>query len=1701
MQNVGDLGNDSQPVWDGTGEYVAFPSNLNGGGGGGYVAPVTPVAPFVPPSYTNNVGVIITLDAGTDVVNWLSNNENIGYGAQNIINISALQLDSNTTYKAVLNGKIPSNYWVITLQKTFDYNNINSNNNTNLSNYNNIIVATEYRLNNVTGQYDNGIQHTLNSSIGGNLNLPFDFQLPAVEPPVNTPVPTTPQPADSIVEYQLAFGSNFKNELGDVLNLKYEIVDISGNILDSGIVKLSDLNSDNKKLKQSLLSNSTLNISIIGDLPSGYSYTNVYYAPFSVAAQNTNGDFSKWIKASTSFNVPGLTLLGNLAVAVTLQKVIDVPVPNVTVPSLSIDKQVKDSDSEDVINITFSATDADYVDAYLSTDKIIRVPATKGFIPVYFNKDYNSVYGSNKIILVAVGNKYGDGNRVEVLVNWIAVNDFPSITQITAPNTIDVPSFSDLNITYDVSYTSFAVTNVNVNLLAKDGKTQLQILSNLPANGNFTINLKALASTYPTWNGADNVTLIFTPINGGGAQLLTGNPYTVVTKVNYPSIKLDETIIKKTIFDAFTSHLSFSEPEPDSKYLTHLANFGNANQTLISSWEIDNWTLSKKSTDELGNTIVKPEDVVESVILKLYSPLDTSVTNNSTFWITKLITNPLIETVVLTQQDNLKCPPIKGPNFSIDVDYVKGQSTNYESLDTLILSASVSSSSKLVSQYLSSSVVNTQDLNIEYASGSTYLWDNFVHFSSAQERVNNFVYKVQLIELYEGLISSASNDNGNGYASSLASQQEVQRQTLKKNQIINGFDGFENFLYSYGKFTTSDTSSLTWPYSNSTTRLPSTSNVVINWYTNLSTLAKSFDIENTNWVQNNIPQYILNNTENESLLLFLSMVGQHFDTIYYYTKAIEKSRGLGYSSTNQISDKLLFETLKSFGWDAKNLATDAKLWDLVFGQDSAGNTKESNPAKQRTYEVWRRIANNLPYLLKHKGTARGIYALMACYGIPASNLSILEFGGPEVNPTDDKSKLVMDTFTTALVFNSGSYLEIPWNNTNKNRKPNTIEMFVKPAYAGLHTLITGSNWDVKLSGSIGSEYGVVKFNYGGGTITSDVYPIFNGRYFGISLNSGSTGLELDLRQAEKERTIFQNSYSASLTTNWNNGTSIYLGTNFTGSIDEFRLWSERLNSSTFFDHVSFPEMVNGNSVSSSTNDLYFRLDFEYPKNLSTTSSMISVDTNIYYGAGLHRNNLELTTPISGSNIFSYNVSASLSASAHGFTNNTTYPYNFEGYDRKIVVSYPNGAASRFSTNKIRFEEQNLISDLSSKSRSTVRAFDKSPTDSNRVGLFFSPTKDLNLDIAKSFGGLSIDNYIGDPSDMYNENYAQLDSLRNYYFQRFNNRNIYDYINLIKLYEKSMFDDIKNMLPARVKATTGLLIEPHFLERSKVKHRKPTAVDYQEETEIHLVDTTIMNSNSYQLESLLTSSLHENVFGDNEQYYAEITSASISNISSQNYQFNSEITGSDYIQLEGASQYYESLITGSLSNATIQSQIQIESSNQIVGGSKYEDIGFSVYCENGNAIYNHYDGAGNLIKERIKVYLVTTQYTKIIDLPLVVINGMSDLRGGTTPVTQSYSKTELVIQPFSGSITPTVGSMIGNGIITLVQPVSGYLPSHNRFVSDLSTGLQNSYYNGVENTILTTIDGASPVESFVTNPNTLKVNKAGRDISEPILEVE
>jgi hypothetical protein len=318
----------------------------------------------------------------------------------------------------------------------------------------------------------------------------------------------------------------------------------------------------------------------------------------------------------------------------------------------------------------------------------------------------------------------------------------------------------------------------------------------------------------------------------------------------------------------------------------------------------------------------------------------------------------------------------------------------------------------------------------------------------------------------------------------------------------------------------------------------------------------------------------------------------------------------------------------------------------------------------------------------------------------------------------------------------------------------------------------------------------------------------------------------------------------------------------------------------------------------------------------------------------------------------------------------------------------------------------------------------------------------------------------------------------------------------------MFDDIKQMLPARVNATTGLLIEPHLLERSKVQYNKPTAENNQYTSSIKYSDSVVLNSDINQYETTIDTTQEYSIESESNQYETTITDTTIDTITSEYYSEDTTISVDENLILSPESYYEESVIDSVYSDPSILVEIDIINSNTIVGQSTYDQYGFGIYAQSGSAIRTYLDVDGKIKKERIKAQLITRQkrietlkYSKLLP------SGLGDIRGGFSLTSSVYTETELNIQPFTGSngLMSTIPT-IANDIISVV-PLDGYLKSHYRNTTDLTRGLENSFFKGSKNTAATTLDGTPPVEVFITNPNTLRVNKAGRDSSEPILEVE
>jgi len=134
------------------------------------------------------------------------------------------------------------------------------------------------------------------------------------------------------------------------------------------------------------------------------------------------------------------------------------------------------------------------------------------------------------------------------------------------------------------------------------------------------------------------------------------------------------------------------------------------------------------------------------------------------------------------------------------------------------------------------------------------------------------------------------------------------------------------------------------------------------------------------------------------------MIGQHFDNIWIYAKAVTDKYDTDNRLDYGISKDLVGEALKSFGVKlySSNFSV-ANLSSLLLGEwyDSGSEqitsfvtaSNSPTPDKDIIQETYKRLYHNLPYLIKTKGTERGLRALINCFGIPSGSLEIKEFGG------------------------------------------------------------------------------------------------------------------------------------------------------------------------------------------------------------------------------------------------------------------------------------------------------------------------------------------------------------------------------------------------------------------------------------------------------------------------------------------------------------------------------------------------------------------------------------------------------------------------------------------------------------------------------------------------------------------------------------
>ena len=1433
-------------------------------------------------------------------------------------------------------------------------------------------------------------------------------------------------------------------------------------------------------------------------------------------------------------------------------------------------------------------------------------PVTEGSVNIILSNP-NAV-GIYELIIIAGNEILKDGDEQRTRINVIREKTYgqPDVTNIIFDRNITEADLRPLD--FDFNFEIDTVNSEGVDVFLGDN-----LVFNTPiVNGEAKIKLpaKSLYNSYKTFfNESDSnyeITFGLQPYFNGIGGKIVGKKESFTIFVDRAKYLISSGEVLDIFTGVFSQLFSGNDTKAnfedkiifeDDKHLYYQVKTDNDSSFVITNTAVDDVTFSLENgkivpsrfeeDPENGSTKkVRNQSTYNSLVVKLLEPLDENVVENQLVWISKQIIPSIVETIIINDTDTNECIALT-PNFTVDVV----DETGYEFFNQIVSSGSVTSTD-IVNQYLSKSQFSLEDLNIDYTSGSDVtssyfvVFDNFVNFSSAKTRIENFQYKIETIENWETKITSTL------YSSSVLSTSSISLLTSasyndKIKAIRNGFDGFEKKMYfDYGI---------------------SSSNA--QFFEIQTDYGDVYDRNNKNYLVKHLPQYIQEDTSSNEFLIFMEMIGQHFDVIWSYINGINRIRKISNKSTDGISDKLVYTLLESFGWDPKQPFSGHQLWRQAFGLNEDGSTNSNSNVlgndvgssftpEQARNQVWRRILNNLPYLLKHKGTKKAINAIMACYGVPSSLLTIVEFGGP-ANSGSQSTKYTYEDRTAALNISRDEYLTVDWKEGTSFNDPDAIELRFKtsvlpylfpPSTTLYHTqslVNIGGNgsgiWNVKLVPSGSTIYGDIVFQL---SASSNVYispgvvtsgselvsmsiqnvPIFDNSYKHFTIqrevvsrdeyigNTLTRSLDYEqytmyYKQANGDRinisesdelNLLVTSNSGSLVSNakyytaisWLSGSTINFGGQnaggISGSIDEVRIWGGALSESVITSHTLNPDTIFGNDVYSSTSDLFFRSDFEYPKNRQTGSGdkfIKNVAPFVTYTSSLDTNNKQIV--VSG---YSGYITASI------FTTASSYPYHYDVYERFVTAEVP--SIGFVGKDKVRTEDITLTGQLSYKQRATKKAYDRAPIDSNRLGLFFSPVKEINLDILRSLGPINIGDYIGDWNEEYgSDTYADLDQLRNYYFER-TQLNFDEYIKLIKSIDKSLFDMLTQVIPARANVSKGLLIEPSLLERSKIKITKPVAENILHTASINTMDNILIEMSV----PTYTGSLNMNdsiTFEATLPYYSgSYDIIENLNITTEyptyggNYSVIGNITSSASIlsNLPNAGGIIIEIDCG-LKFPTVLGEVDLEDSYQQIGNDADSPFnkGFGLVGFNGAVDRTYYDDNGNLVlTQRYNSYIITVKYTRSIPRR-VPANGLSSSLFNTTKLSatdkvvlekvERYEKKLILIDPIDYSlVTPAFRSPLQhsfyidilagvgtypykNGVITAIQPFVGLTSGHYSNTKDTSRGLENSFYEGSKQTSRTTLDGTSAVETFTTNPNRLRVGAAGRGSGEPILEVD
>jgi hypothetical protein len=812
----------------------------------------------------------------------------------------------------------------------------------------------------------------------------------------------------------------------------------------------------------------------------------------------------------------------------------------------------------------------------------------------------------------------------------------------------------------------------------------------------------------------------------------------------------------------------------------------------------------------------------DKLILKLSEPLPASVMEGDEIWITNDFGFlPIVQSLYYFTKPYVQTIPLRGPNFLVRVES-QGNTTEALSMEELV-NQTGSAYNEIISK------INTPEGPLGDNTNYRY-FENFINFSSANLRLVAFDSKrSEIVELQAQIVNVQNKLNAN--PSDQFYQKEITDYNNRIDAIEASMDGYENFLYNNAE-----------------------------WYPEHVASASVYDRNNGNSLINNLPQFIVEESDqNADYIKFVGMIGHFFDNISLTIKQLTEKNNTSSSPSSGISIDIVEDMLASMGWEAEISKENLPLLLASFSKAQFDVTSpmydqvRSMSEMERNQVIWKRILNSLPYIYKTKGTEASLSALLSCFGVPKNIIKLKEYGGIRSSHNlQDTTEYVIDEVKYEPYFTgSGEYFKLNWTGSAQTFEFNFAFDQNRTSEEGhvFRLANCSDKWVVGVYRDRGNEWGRLFFSLDDGvgnvkTIMTEKAPIFDGSTYHamVRRNDASvdfaaydfTPSQIDqypikydvvLQRAEDSRITFEATasqyLSGSFNTNYRVGSFVYVGNYhqntaslnvdpeaFYGNIDEIKIWENSLDDNSFLNHTLHQNSYDSNSPIEMVKHNLVRVSFERPLDLNDGSGTVVLNNLAFRGdfptfdaINFPPHNIIVPTD---------DYCAPLSV--------PTFPYQFTRKETVQTMKVPDYGAGKFKSNKINYVEQELLTALSSTERSSVKSSELTSTDSNKIGIFFSPSEIQNTEIIKFFGEYPLTDLIGDPKYVYERSYERFEKFKQiFYDQGYGAVDYQFFMNIVRFYfDKAMFKYIKNVVPARAKLVDGILVEPSILERPKIQ---------------------------------------------------------------------------------------------------------------------------------------------------------------------------------------------------------------------------------------------------------------------------------------------